>query len=113
MTLEETGESKRGGKSHDYLFQSCFEQLRKSRVWILHKVFPFAVLSDLAIFQDHNLVDPFNGAQTMGDDNACPVVEQLLNRAINLLLGRWIQSRRGLVEDDDSRIFEKHAGKCK
>ena len=61
---------------------------------------------------DHkDLVCAPDGAEAVCDDDRGPIAQQLVDGALNALLGRRVQPRRGLVQDHQAGIPQKDTGK--
>src|SRR5881628_3782912 len=70
---------------------------------------PAALLDDAALLEDEDAVATLNGREAMRDDDAGPVGEKRVDRALDVPLRRRIETRRRLVEDDETRVAEEHA----
>src|SRR6476661_4673742 len=69
-----------------------------------------AALDDLAVLDDENLVRTPDGGEAVRDDDRGTAVQQPIERLLDQDLGRTIDVRRGLVEDEDARVGEQRAG---
>ncbi len=68
-----------------------------------------AALDDLAGLDHQDRVGMHDGVQAMGDDDGGAVLAEMLDRLLHLLFGLRIQSRGGLVEQDDRRVLDQRA----
>jgi hypothetical protein len=69
-----------------------------------------AALDDAPVLDDDYLVRAPNGRQPVRDDDRRPAVEQPVERGLDQDLGRTIDVRRRLVEDEDARIGQERTG---
>lgn len=98
-------------------------QLAVQAVRVLQQSGVGAPLADSALVQDQNLVSVHDGAEPMSDADAGPAFRGPLQRlqdvlkslesinasngrATSYLLGDRIQRTRGLVEDENRRVFQ-------
>src|SRR2546428_795019 len=70
---------------------------------------PRALLDDAALLEDEDTFAALNGREAMRDDDAGPVGEKRVDRALDVPLRRGIEARRRLVEDHETWIAEEHA----
>ena len=68
------------------------------------------MLADLTILNDHDLVDPLDRREPVGDDERGPIGEQAVDRLLDQTLGRRVKARRGLVQHDYVRVPQEDAG---
>ena len=61
------------------------------------------------MLEDHDLVDVVNGGEPVRDDEGGAAVHQLFDRLHDRSLGRGIERRGRLVEQEDRRVLEKGA----
>ena len=66
-----------------------------------------AGLDDVALLHDHDLVGVADGGETVGDDEAGPVLHQLDHGVLDLLLRAGVHTGGGLVQNQDLRIAEE------
>lgn len=59
--------------------------------------------------QHNNLVGIDDGGKTVGDDDACPLFGDLLQRRLNLGLGAAVELAGRFIEDQDRRVFQQRA----
>lgn len=64
------------------------------------------VIRDAALFHHNDLIRTGNGAQTMRNDDQCPPLCQPGNSPLDHRLVFWIHAGRGLVQNDDWRVFQ-------
>src|SRR5881398_2850355 len=83
--------------------------LGETRRRILRERGPRPLLDDAALLEDEDAVATLNGREAMRDDDAGPVGEKRVDRALDVSLRRGIEARRRLVEDHETRIAEEHA----
>lgn len=64
-----------------------------------------------AIFcEDDNFVSIFDGGQTVGDGNGCPVFGELFQTVMNPAFAFIIQCTGGFVQNQNRRILQKNSG---
>ena len=68
-----------------------------------------AALDDLAVLDDEDLVGAADGREAVRDDDRRAAVQQPVERLLDQDLGRPVDVRRRLVEDEDARIGEQRA----
>src|SRR6185437_5361833 len=68
-----------------------------------------AGLRQAAALEHDDAIGLFHGRQAMRDDERGAVAQQLRQRLLDVALGLGIESRRGLVQDQDRRILEQRA----
>ena len=68
-----------------------------------------SAFANLRVLDHENSVRLANGAQMMRDHDARPSFHQPVQRLHHRLLGRWIQSRGGFVENQDRRVADDRA----
>ena len=69
-----------------------------------------AVVEQAAALEHGDLVGERDRRQAVGDDERRAARHDLLQRALDLLLGRRVDGRGGVVEDQDARVGEQRAG---
>jgi len=69
-----------------------------------------AGLGDAAIFQDDDAVGAHDGGEAVGDDEGGPTPEQGSQAVEGCGVGRGVQGRGGLVENDHGRVLEQRPG---
>ena len=77
---------------------------------LLHKVVVGALLDDLAVFHDQNPVRIADRGETMGYDEACASLHELIEGFLTLQLGTGIDAGGCLVENQHGRQAEHDAG---
>ena len=88
----------------------------RSRLWkrvpgSAARLLAVAVFDHAPVFQDHDLVGAVQGAQPVGDDDGGAVVQQLVDGALDQLLGGRVQARGGLIQDHQPGVAQEDAGK--
>src|SRR5262245_19427463 len=68
-----------------------------------------ATLDDAALVHDDDLVGVLDGGQAMRDHQRGAVAHEFDQRGLDAPLGFIVESRRGLVEDQDGRVLEQGA----
>mmetsp|Transcript_26216 Transcript_26216/g.53433 ORF Transcript_26216/g.53433 Transcript_26216/m.53433 type:complete len:214 (-) Transcript_26216:526-1167(-) len=76
------------------------------------QVFMLALLDDLAMSEDKNVVGIANGGQTMGDDDCRPPHHERVQRVLHKLLACRIEGGGRLVEEKDARVSDQCARDC-
>lgn len=81
-----------------------------------------AEANDLAVLQDENLVGGFDGGDSLGDLDDGDAFAPFADARAELLLRRAVESGRGIVENQQTRLFQQGprdgkalllaAGKC-
>ena len=61
--------------------------------------FACPVLDHAAVLYDHYVVSTLDGGQTVCYDDACPVVQEPLDRMFDHPIGRGVQPGRSLIQD--------------
>ena len=69
-----------------------------------------ALLDDLAVVDDDDVVRVADGAQAVGDDKGGAAFHQAQEALLNARLGARVDAAGGLVEDEDVGIGEDGAG---
>ena len=69
-----------------------------------------ARLDHLAVLEHDDHVGPADGREPVGDDERRPVAQERLEGVLDARLGRDVDRRRRLVEDQDPRVGEERAG---
>ena len=69
-----------------------------------------AARDELAVLEHDDLVGQRDRRQAVGDDERRPAGHHLAQRDLDLLLGRRVDRRRRVVEDEDPRVGEQRAG---
>ena len=69
-----------------------------------------AALGDAAIGEHQDFVRRHDGGQAVGDDDAGTALHDVVQRVLDGSLGDGVQGRGGLIEDEDLRVLEDHAG---
>ena len=69
-----------------------------------------AALDNLAIAHNKNAVRVTNGTQAMRDHKARATCHKLIKRLLDLQLGTSIDTRGRLIQQENRRIGEHHAG---
>jgi hypothetical protein len=64
-------------------------------------------LNDFAMAHDEDLICLANRAETVGDDEAGPIGHQPLERFLDELFSGGIDAGRGLVQNQNRRVFEQ------
>ncbi len=72
-----------------------------------------AVLGDPTVVEHDHLVDHVERRQAVGDDERRAALHQLGDRPADVLLRFRIDARRRLVEHDEVRVAQPHAGEGK
>ena len=83
---------------------------REARLGIVHQLGPLAKLDDAAVFDDQDVVGSGDGGQSVGDDDAGPVGEQLVDGAFDQRLRRRIEAGRCLIENDETGVSSGRSG---
>src|SRR5438309_1379242 len=94
-----------GGSSRKRLMASPGE----ARVGIVGQLVSAADLGDLARVEDEDRIGPLDGGEPVGDHDAGAPLEQAVHGLVEELLGVPVESRRSLVENDQTRILEEHS----
>src|SRR5579875_92546 len=76
----------------------------------LHKRLVVALLDDAAPVEDDDAVGVTNGREPVGDEDGRAIFKYKVKPLLNLCLGERIDAGGGLVEDDDGRLLQQHAG---
>src|SRR5207302_11165812 len=69
-------------------------------------------LDNAALREDGDLVAALEGLETVGDHETCAVTKERIDSTLDATLGRRIQARRGLVQDDEAGIAQERSRKC-
>src|SRR6185312_2070638 len=69
-----------------------------------------AALDDAAAFDDEHGVGAADGGEAVGDDDGAAAVQEPVERALDHDLGRPVDVRGRLVQDQDARVGEQRAG---
>ena len=70
-----------------------------------------ALLPQLTVVHDHNLIRMLNSGEPMGHHNGCPPLHHLGHGLLNQALGFGVDVGRGFVHDQHIRV--KSQGTCK
>ncbi len=69
------------------------QEVGEVRTGVRRQSQPVAELPDAAIFQDQDSVGALNCVETVRDDDAGPVCQEQVDRALDELLGRRVEPR--------------------
>lgn len=89
--------------------QSKILSLHESRIdasLILEEGFVRALFHELAFRENYYLVCFPDGRQPVSDHDCCPALRDFVERCLDDLLAADINSRSGLVQDQDLRLFD-------
>lgn len=67
---------------------------------------------DLAFLENEDLAALLNGTHPVRNDDRRSVCHRLLDSLLNFLLGSFIQSRGGFVQEQDLRLANQGTGNC-
>ena len=77
---------------------------------VLEQLGVLADLDDLAVLHHNNFVSLQDGAEPMGDDEGGAAGHQARHRVLNETFAFGVERAGGLIEDEESRIFQDRAG---
>ena len=69
-----------------------------------------ALVDDPAAVDDHDAVGQAQRRAAVGDEDRRAALHDLAQRGVDLLLGRGVDRRGGVVEDEDARVGEEGPG---
>ena len=67
-------------------------------------------LHDLSVLHDQDLVRREDRGKTMRDQDTRALLDQRIDRFLNLLLGNGVQCARRLIKYEDRRILQQYTG---
>ena len=86
-----------------------FSTISRYRSETLEQLVVRAVGDELAVLEHHDLVGQRDRRQPVGDDERRAARHDLAQRVLDLLLGRRVDRRRRVVEDQDPRVGQERA----
>jgi hypothetical protein len=75
-----------------------------------HQLVVAADFDDATPVENDQAIGVTQGGQAVGNGNRRPSAHQVVERLLDFLLGRRIDGRSGLVEDQDARVDQQRAG---
>src|SRR6478672_12191286 len=97
-------------RSYEYLLEAGTQQVAEARVVVGDQVSAEPMLHDPAVIEYQDFVGALDGGQTVGDDDARAVLQELVHGALDKLLRRRVEARRGFVQNYQAGIFQEDAG---
>src|SRR5258708_3910325 len=90
--------------------QVAVQQFMEPRMRIGGQLAAGTVFANATVLQNDDVVRVLHGAEPVRDEYARTVDQQTVYGALDQLLGGVVQTRRRLVQNDQSRIFQEDAG---